>query len=178
MPAVTPELAIAIVTGAEPLNDVPESPVPIVKVLVVLAVTVIAPPKLTELPLTVIELLVNELLPMLVNVFVEPLIVLFVNVSVVALPTKVSVLVGRVNVPLLTIVEITGEVNVLFVNICVPVSVATVESMAMVTGAEPLNEVPVSPVPMVKVLVVLAVTVVDPPKLTEFPLIVMELFAS
>ena len=44
-------------------------------------------------------------------------IVLFVNVSVVSLPTNVSVDVGNVNVPVLEIVEITGEVNVLFVNV-------------------------------------------------------------
>jgi hypothetical protein len=59
----------------------------------------------------------------------------------------------------------------LFVKTCEPVSVATVESMAIVTGEEPLNEVPDSPVPIVKVLVVLAVTVVEPPKDTELPFI-------
>ena len=53
--------------------------------------------------------------------------VLFVNVSVVALPTKVSVEVGRVNVPVFEIVEITGDVRVLFVRVCNPVNVATVE---------------------------------------------------
>ena len=44
-------------------------------------------------------------------------IVLFVRVSVVSLPTSVSVEVGNVNVPVLLIVEITGDVNVLFVNV-------------------------------------------------------------
>jgi hypothetical protein len=38
--------------------------------------------------------------------------VLLVRVSVVARPTKVSVLVGRVNVPVLTMLEITGVVIV------------------------------------------------------------------
>ena len=45
--------------------------------------------------------------------------VLFVNVSVVALPTKVSVEVGRVSVPVFEIVLITGEVSVLFVRFCI-----------------------------------------------------------
>lgn len=44
--------------------------------------------------------------------------VLLVRVSVVALPTNVSVDVGRVNVPVLEIEEITGVVKVLFVNVC------------------------------------------------------------
>jgi len=48
--------------------------------------------------------------------------VLLVRVSVVALPTKVSVDVGRVIVPVLVIVEITGVVKVLLVRVCVPVS--------------------------------------------------------
>ena len=43
--------------------------------------------------------------------------VLFVKVSVVARPIKVSVEVGNVNVPLLTIVLIIGLVNVLFVKV-------------------------------------------------------------
>jgi hypothetical protein len=45
-------------------------------------------------------------------VLVLPLILLLVNVSVVALPTKVSVVVGKVNVPVLLMVLITGEVKV------------------------------------------------------------------
>lgn len=39
--------------------------------------------------------------------------------SVVARPTRVSVVVGNVNVPTLTIVAITGAVRVLFVKVCV-----------------------------------------------------------
>ena len=42
--------------------------------------------------------------------------------SVVARPTKVSVEVGNVNVPVLMIDEIAGVVNVLFVNVSVPVN--------------------------------------------------------
>ena len=48
--------------------------------------------------------------------------VLFVNVSVVALPTKVSAVVGNINVPVFTIELITGDVKVLFVNVWVQVS--------------------------------------------------------
>jgi len=47
-----------------------------------------------------------------VIVFDAALIVLFVNVSVVALPTRVSVEVGRVSVPVLVIVAMTGAVSV------------------------------------------------------------------
>ena len=99
--SVATVLSMAIVTGAEPLKDVPDSPVPMVRALVVLAVTVVDPPKLTELPLIVIALLVRLELPMLLRVLDAPLMVLFVSV-------------------------------------CAPVKVTTVESMAMVTGAEPL----------------------------------------
>ena len=49
--------------------------------------------------------------------------VLLVRVSVVALPTNVSVLVGRVNVPVLLMLAITGAVRVLLVSVCVPVAV-------------------------------------------------------
>jgi hypothetical protein len=54
----------------------------------------------------------------IVIVFEALLIVLFVNVSVVALPTNVSVDVGNVNVPEFEILEIIGVVNVLFVSVC------------------------------------------------------------
>jgi len=46
----------------------------------------------------------------------------------------------------------------------------------MVTGAEPLKLVPKSPVPIVNVDVVAAVIVVEPPRLTLLPLIVIELY--
>jgi hypothetical protein len=59
--------------------------------------------------------------------------VLFVNVSVVARPTKVSVEVGRVKVPVLVIVEITGEVRVLLVNVSEPARVARVPVVGRVT---------------------------------------------
>ena len=64
---------------------------------------------------------------------------------------------------------------VLLVSVCEPVSVATVESIAIVTGAEPLYDTPLRPVPMVKALVAVAVTVIEPPRATLLPLIVIEL---
>jgi hypothetical protein len=64
----------------------------------------------------------------------------------------------------------------LFVNVCVPVSVTTDESIATVTLDEPLYEVPLNPVPIVSVPVDVAVTVTDPPNETVDPLIVIALF--
>lgn len=55
-----------------------------------------------------------------VTVFVPKDIDLFVKVSVVARPTKVSVELGIVTVPVLVIVEITGLVKVLLVRVSVP----------------------------------------------------------
>ena len=52
-----------------------------------------------------------------VMVFVLPLMVLLVRVSVVALATTVSVEVGSVNVPVLLICAITGVVKVLLVSV-------------------------------------------------------------
>ena len=51
-----------------------------VKALEAVAVTVIEPPKLTEDPLMVIALLVNDAFGMALRVFDEPLIDLFVKV--------------------------------------------------------------------------------------------------
>ena len=45
------------------------------------------------------------------TVSVKPVRVLLVRVSVVSRPTKVSVVVGRVKVPVLTIVPITGRLT-------------------------------------------------------------------
>ncbi len=73
-------------------------------------------------------------------------IVLLVSVSVVALPTRVSVAVGKVNVPVLDIEEMTGVVKVLFVKVCVPVKVTkpllfrTVAEMLPVLIASPVIE--------------------------------------
>jgi hypothetical protein len=62
------------------------------------------------------------------------------------------------------------------VNVCVPVSVATVESIAIVTLEEPLYEVPESPVLIVSVPLDVAVTVIVPPSETVEPLIVIDEF--
>ena len=70
----------------------------------------------------------------------------------------------------------TGVVNVLLVSVWVPVRVTTVESMLMDLATEPSNVVPefsCRPVPAVNAAVVEAVTVTDPPKDTDDPLIVM-----
>jgi hypothetical protein len=88
-----------------------------VKAFVVFEVTVAEPPRLIELPLTVIALFVSDPLAILDNVFVAPLIDLFVSVSVVSLPTNVVVAVGNVTVPVFEIDDITGVVNVLFVSV-------------------------------------------------------------
>jgi hypothetical protein len=103
------------------------------------------PPRETGVPLSVMLELVKDALPILDKVLFAPLIVLFVRVSVVALPTKVSVAVGKVTVPVLEMLEITGAVKVLLVKVWLPVSVATVESIAIVPVVvivPPLNPVP------------------------------------
>ena len=61
-----------------------------------------------------------------------------VRVSVVARPTKVSVEVGSVSVPVLTIVLITGEVRVLLVRVSVPARVARVPLVGNVTAVLPV----------------------------------------
>ncbi len=61
--------------------------------------------------------MVKLVIPRFVSVFEAPEIVLLVKVSVVALPTKVSVAVGKVNVPVLEIEEMTGVVKVLLVKV-------------------------------------------------------------
>ena len=90
---------------------------PIVNAFGFTAVIVAEPPKATVDPLNVTELFVSEAFAIFVKVFVDPLIDLFVSVSVVARPTNVSVDVGNVSVPVFEIVEITGDVNVLLVRV-------------------------------------------------------------
>jgi hypothetical protein len=123
-----------------PLDGVPSAGVVSVgDVSVTPAKVVTVAPKATLVdPIVTVEL-VNDEFPMLLKVFVDPLIDLFVSVSVVARPTNVSVFVGNVSVPVLDIVEITGAVNVLFDSVCVPVSVATTDvSIAIVTALAPV----------------------------------------
>ncbi len=110
---------------------------------------------------------------MFVKVFDAPSKVLLVSVSVVARPTSVSVLVGRVRVPVLTIDEMTGAVSVLLVNVWVPDKVTTLESMLIVLSTDPSKVEPESscrPVPTVKAAVVVAVIVPEAPRATVTPL--------
>ena len=94
------------------------------------AANVAVPPNaiavLLEPSVTVIVFAVKDPIPMLVSVLDAPLIVLFVNVSVVSLATNVLVPVGIVTVPELEILEIAGSVNALFVSVSLPASVANV----------------------------------------------------
>ena len=73
--------------------------------------------------------------------------VLFVKVSVVALPTKVSVLVGNVSVPVLTIVEITGDVKVLLVSVTefVGVTVGVAHSNPVAVALFTVKTIPFDP---------------------------------
>ena len=92
--------------------------------------------------------------------------VLLVSVSVVALPTNVSVDVGNVNAPVFEIEDITGDVKVLFVNVCEPVSVVTVLSIAMeILSASVLDTV--IPVPLANFT--LSVDASDPVNLKLVP---------
>ena len=77
------------------------------------ATTVSVAPREIEVDPIVIALFVRELFPILDNVFVAPLIDLFVSVSVVARPTNVSFDVGKISVPVFTIEAIVGVVSVL-----------------------------------------------------------------
>jgi hypothetical protein len=90
----------------------------------------------------------KDALPMFDKVLLAPLMVLFVNVSEVALPTIVSVDVGSVKVPVLLILLMMGEVNVLLVRTCDPVRVTKVSLPAgSVSVAVPEMAMVKSPVP-------------------------------
>jgi hypothetical protein len=80
--------------------------------------------------------------------------------------------------PVVKLVVTAGEVRVLFVKVWIPVNVATVESIVIVTVLEPIYEVPERPVPIVKAFGFDAVIVAEPPKLIDDPLIVIELFVN
>lgn len=90
--------------------------------------------------------LVRLELPISVSVFVKPLMLLLDNVSLVALPTSVSLDVGSVSVPVLLICEITGNVNVLLVNVWLALSVTT--GLAPIVAAVMLNVPPVTVLPV------------------------------
>ena len=89
--------------------------------------------------------------------------VLLVRVSVVALPTNVSVLVGSVNVPVLLMVEIIGVVRVLLVRVSEPAKVASVPVVGSVTPVVPETVNVVAKLPEIaNVLAALFATPVPP----------------
>ena len=61
--------------------------------------------------------MVSEPFAIAESVLVDPEMLLLVSVSVVAFPTRVSVLVGRVTVPVFDIELMTGVVSVLLVSV-------------------------------------------------------------
>jgi hypothetical protein len=79
--------------------------------------------------------------------------VLFVSVSVVALPTIVSVEVGRVKVPVLLIVAMIGAVSVLFVKVCAVVKSAVTAVSIATVGIGPVGFVMLIPVPAVRAVI-------------------------
>ena len=92
--------------------------------------------------------------------------VLLVRVSVVALPTNVSVLVGSVNVPVLLMVEIIGVVSVLFVNVSV---VARPTNVSVLVGN--VNVPVLLMVEIIGVVRVLLVRVSEPAKVLKVPVV-------
>ena len=85
-------------------------------------------PRLIAVEPIVKDEFVSALFGIFVSVLVEPLIDLFVNVSVVARPTSVSVEVGNVNVPVFTIEAMVGVISSRFVMlVAVPPSETVVE---------------------------------------------------
>ena len=107
----------------------------------------IAPEAMVPVVFIEVEPAINEA-PLIVPPVMTGLVnVLLVKVSVVARPTKVSVLVGRVRVPVLTIVPIRGAVRVLFVSVSVAVSVTTTPE----TGNVAVEFTPVPPLAVAKV---------------------------
>ena len=83
-----------------------EVPAPTKKLPKVSVVAPVPPLATGSVPVTAAARLMLEI------VFEAPEIVLFVSVSEVPVPTSVVVAVGRVSVPVLTIVAITGAVRV------------------------------------------------------------------
>ena len=92
-------------------------------------------------------------------------------------PLNVTALLVRLEFAMLVKVLLDPLIDLL-VNVCDPVRVATVESIAIVTGDDPLNDPPDSPVPIVSVFVVTEEIVPDPPNEIVVPLTVSELLAN
>jgi hypothetical protein len=92
--------------------------------------------------------------------------VLFVRVSVVALPTNVSVLVGSVNVPVLLMLEIIGVVRVLLVRVSV---VALPTNVSVLVGS--VNVPVLLMLEIIGVVRVLLVKVSVPAKVANVPVV-------
>ena len=125
-PAVTPVFASvpAIVIFVDPLKL--SDPVISPEIAIVLAVfRVVAVEELPDNspvnPVDTIDVAPDNVPERVAPFIVGVVRVLFVKVSVVSLPTRVSVLVGNVSVPVFTIVLILGVVRVLFVRVSVVV---------------------------------------------------------
>ena len=89
-----PVNAVPVIVKVSPDWDVVTVPEPVI--------VKVSPKSIACVPLSPVTVIVEfdkEPFPIFDNVLLAPLIVLFVNVSVVALPTRVSVDVGNVNVP-------------------------------------------------------------------------------
>jgi hypothetical protein len=120
---------------------------------------VTVPPRLTDVLPIVTDELVRAEFGRLVKVLVDPLIDLLVNVSVVALPTKVSVEVGKVKTPPLLMEEMTGRVKVLFVRVCVAVLVVIVSPPTVpLTDADKVVKAP-----ELAVVAPIGVLLIEPP---------------
>src|SRR5210317_2122198 len=101
-------------------------------------------------------------------------IVLFVKVSVVALPTNVSVDVGNVIVPVFEIDEITGVVKVLFVNVSEPAKVANEPSLNALLNCEIVPVTVASDKSTVRVLLALSIVLFVKVSVVSFNTIVPE----
>ena len=132
------------------VNRLDAAPVPL---MVTPAEVEIAPVVFTEVDPAITEA------PLIVPAeMIGLLSVLLVNVSVVLRPTSVSVEVGKVKVPVLTIDPIRGAVRVLLVRVSVAPSVTITPEVGKV--AVEVTPVPPKDVPKVPELMVLAVVTV------------------
>ncbi len=141
-----------MVTGEAPVNTVPESPVPIVKALATADVTVPDDPSGIVTPLTVIELLVSDELAIFDNVFVLPLIDLFVSVVVLdAVTTGEPFDVSDVKAPVDGIIA-----PIVALLIVTPPSIATPSIVPPVIATELLFSVDMVPKPDTSVFGIVA----------------------
>ena len=110
-------------------------------------VVAIAPEAIVPVVLIEVEPVISEA-PLIVPEVMTGLVsVLLDKVSVVARPTNVSVVVGKVKVPVLTIVPIRGAVRVLLVRVSVAASV----TITPVVGKVADELTPVPPLAVAKV---------------------------